>query len=315
LYLQAKEDVMSSRYPISRADAVLLAALSLQESLGDYDMLQTKLGYQEKKRLTVGQITDKAAASFSSGAAAKSVSFEKEDRNHTDQSNRTALSLLGIGDAPSNIPAEASGETKNTELETTGSEGAAGEVEINIRTDFFRHHPIDTVISKHYMGGVMDENRREKAEKDVAIVYSTLMGVNPEQARLYYMTSVRACRVYGAHYYSVTSQSDLRPDSAEEIMAITSSNIIFIDAVTQTVNSEINHRRILSWGYSRDSVMLELSPRLSAGQVVPATSSTNTPFKENNEFKDALQPYKVYFKSRSAKEIADLLQAYNAHMR
>jgi len=332
LYLQAKEDVMSSRYPISRADAVLLAALSLQESLGDYYILQTKLGYQSRKQPTISQIAEKAALASAATSSSKGVSFEenlrqKQNNASAEMQSRAALSLLGIGDlASASASAKGSAEAKNADTEAAAGEGEAedpsAEADMEIRTDFFRHHPIDTVISKHYMGGVMDESRRKLAEKDVARVYSTLVGVNPEQARLHYMTCVRACRVYGAHYYSVTTRSDVSSDSTgrEEIMAITSRNIIFIDALTQTISSELNHKRILSWGYSRDSVMLELSPRVAAGHALNATATSNTPFKSGSglgagDEAPQTQAYKMFYKSRSAKEIADLLQSYNAHLR
>ena len=331
LYLQAKEDVMSSRYPISRADAVLLAALSLQESLGDYDKLQTKLGYQSRKLPTIGQIAEKAALASAATSSSKGVSFEenlrKNQNNASAEMQSRALSLLGIGDLVStSASAKGSAEAKNADTEAAAGEGGAedpfAEADMEIRTDFFRNHPIDTVISKHYMGGVMDESRRELAEKDVARVYSTLVGVNPEQARLHYMTCVRACRVYGAHYYSVTTRSDVSNDSKgrEEIMAITSRNIIFIDASTQTISSELNHKRILSWGYSRDSVMLELSSRVAAGHELTAAATSNTPFKSGSglgagDEAPQTQAYKMFYKSRSAKEIADLLQSYNAHLR
>ena len=175
------------------------------------------------------------------------------------------------------------------------------------------------------MGGVLDEAKKEAAERDVAKAYKNLKGICSEEARIAYLSIVRGCKMYGAQYFMVQPQVD--DDQADDgnrthssnqqvllpemILAVTSHDIVFIDPETLSYGDTYSFEEIKSWGYSDDAIMLEMSS--TDGNSMWRAKQNKRVL--NSDWYNQETVTKKYYYTRNPKVIADLLKAYNMYYR
>eukprot|EP00605_Chrysophyceae_sp_TOSAG23-4_P001878 GSChrysophyteH1.ASY1.ANO1.2073.1 assembled CDS len=202
LYKQGINDVLASKYPLAKEEAVTLAALQMQEEHGDYENLVKKLGFE-------------------------------------------------------------------TTLKKSSSE-------------------------------------KRLAEIDVLKIYSRLQSLSVDDARVAYMTVLRNCRCYGAHYFKISQQVERVSEAAEvtdKVMAITSREVIVINPADLTYESLIHFKEIKTWGYSLEALMLDVIPKST--QVLKS--------KGNASWLEKVPSIRQYYRTSNAKNIADLLKLYSVY--
>jgi hypothetical protein len=285
LYKQALSDVLSSKYPITHDEAVTLAGLQAQEELGDYTAILRKLGYIVNRVKKVRQQDDVAVV-----------------QQEVDQE---ALSLLGVSFAVGEAQSVAEMKTTEREEEENVEVSEDHNEEYYYEKVFGNNNPIKKFLAKQYMGGLTDEAKKATAEKDVFRMYMKFKGMSSEDCRVAYMTIIRSCKLYGAQYFKVQPQTESGEYAIEEILAVTSREVVFISTKNLTYNQSYSYESIKSWGYSSDAIMLEIMPDV---QVVSKQ-------RGDSNWIEKVQPTKRYFKTNRAKTIADLLKAYNMYGR
>ena len=282
LFKQAVDDVLAGNYPIGKADAVSLAGLHAQEQLGDYENLLKRLGFN---------------------AGAKKVRKTKQEIER-ERGDEAALSLLGVSFAAL--------ESKHDYHDDSSTEDDSDteESEDDIIAKFFAQTPVETFLSRHYTGGMMDESKKAIAEKDVITTYSGMKGMSSEDVRIYYMTILRGCKMYGAQYFLVQEQMASEAGAVEfkaeeDILAVTSREVVIFNQQSLTYTASYTHDVIKSWGYSADAIMLEVMPE----------STHVMKQRGDSRWLEKQQPKKKYYRTENAKAIADLLKSYNVHGR
>lgn len=288
LYAQGIQDVLKGKYPVSWHDATVLSAIQLQEKFGD--RVKPKKSIQQNKAVH-GDFTSMDLSDY--------VGHTMMNEIDTHPSTDMPITLESCEES---VQLNLSGNGLFTDLQQV-------------------NYSISNILSNRYSGtGVfIDETRRNSAEAAIDKAYMKITGLDEETSRISYLTVLRGNPFYGASFYVATKVSNMNHFKGNVIVAVSCSKLSFVNIETMLIITEYYIRDIETWGFSDDSVVIDLNINEDSIESVymARNAANNDKNKKEHVAMDSIVDGEIerfFVESEYADLIANLISEYSNYL-